>query len=129
VCHVGTWTPPESSRPIGPYHHIAPVGSFITIGGIAGVDPDTRDLAGADVGAQTRRILLTFRELLAAAGSDLSRIVHINVFLKAMSGFEEMNRAYVEVMGGARPARTVVGIADLPLEAALLTMNLTAVTS
>jgi 2-iminobutanoate/2-iminopropanoate deaminase len=39
-----------------------------------------------------------------------------------------MNRAYVDVMGDYRPARTVIGVSELPKPGVLLTMNLTAVT-
>ena len=45
-----------------------------------------------------------------------------------MRDFDEMNRAYVDVMGSHRPARTVIGVSDLPKPGILLTMNLTAVT-
>jgi len=45
-----------------------------------------------------------------------------------MQDFDEMNRAYVEVMGNHRPARTVLGVNELPKPGVLLTMNLTAVT-
>ena len=51
-----------------------------------------------------------------------------NVFLLRMADFEEMNRAYVEGMGDHRPARTVIGVSELPKPGVLLTMNLTAVT-
>jgi 2-iminobutanoate/2-iminopropanoate deaminase len=54
--------------------------------------------------------------------------VHIHVFLLHMSDFDAMNRAYVEVMGDYRPARTAIGVADLPKPGVLVTMNLTAVT-
>jgi 2-iminobutanoate/2-iminopropanoate deaminase len=60
--------------------------------------------------------------------SLLDHVVHINVFLKDMQDFGEMNRAYVEMMGNHRPARTVIGVNELPKPRALLTMNLTAVT-
>jgi 2-iminobutanoate/2-iminopropanoate deaminase len=46
-----------------------------------------------------------------------------------MSDFDEMNRAYVEIMGEHRPARTVIGVNELPKPGVLLTMNLTAVTN
>ena len=46
---VLTSTPPNTPDPIGPYSHIAQVGPFITIGGTAGVDPATGQLAGPDV--------------------------------------------------------------------------------
>ena len=125
---VETSTPPGTPTPIGPYNHIAKVGSFITIGGTAGFDPATGQLAGPDVAAQTLRILESFRTMLASAGSDLDHVVHINIFLKDMSDFDAMNRAYVQAMGAHRPARTVIGVAELPKPGIKLTMNLTAVT-
>lgn len=125
---VETSTPPNTPAPIGPYNHIAKVGPFISIGGTAGVDPATGQLAGADVYSQTKQILESFRIMLASVDSDLGHIVHINVFLKNMRDFEEMNRAYVEMLGEHRPARTVIGVAELPKPGVLLTMNLTAVT-
>ena len=125
---VETFTPPGTPTPIGPYSHIAKVGSFVTIGGTAAFDPATGRLAGNDIATQTTRILETFRVMLEHAGSDLAHVVHVNVFLKDMTDFEAMNRAYAAVMGAHRPARTAIGVRDLPKPGVLLTMNLTAVT-
>lgn len=125
---VETSTPPNTPKPIGPYSHIAKVGSFITIGGTAGMDPATNQLAGDDVASQTKQILASFKVMLESANSDLEHVVHINIFLKNMSDFESMNRAYIEMMGDHRPARTVIGVNELPKPGVLLTMNLTAVT-
>src|SRR5262245_49701774 len=107
---VEVFTPPNTPTPIGPYNHVAKVGQFLTIGGIAGVNPATGKLAGEDVYAQATQILDSFRTCLEAAGSDLNHVLHIHVFLKRMSDFEEMNRAYVDAMGEHRPARTVIGV-------------------
>jgi 2-iminobutanoate/2-iminopropanoate deaminase len=125
---VETLTPPNTPTPIGPYNHVAKVGEHIWIGGTAGVDPATGLLAGADVAAQTRQILKSFKVMLDAVGSDLDHAVHINIFLKSMADFEAMNAAYTEIMGEHRPARTVVAVSELPKSGVLLTMNLTAVT-
>jgi 2-iminobutanoate/2-iminopropanoate deaminase len=125
---VETSIPPGTPAPIGPYSHIAKVGSFITIGGVAGFDPATGQLAGSDIAAQTRQILTSFKTMLASVNSDLDHVVHINIFLREMSDFDAMNAAYVEVMGSHRPARTVIGVRELPKPDVLLTMNLTAVT-
>jgi 2-iminobutanoate/2-iminopropanoate deaminase len=125
---VETSTPPGTPAPIGPYSHIARVGSWITIGGTAGFDPATGALAGDDVQSQTRRILESFKVMLASVDSDLAHVVHIHVFLKDMADFAAMNHAYVEVMGDLRPARTVIGVTALPKPDVRLTMNLTAVT-
>ena len=124
---VETSTPANTPEPIGPYNHIAKVGSLITIGATAGVDPATGQLAGTEIGAQTRQILDSFRVMLESVGSDLAHVVHVNIFLSQMSDFDAMNAAYVNKMGDHRPARTVIGVRELPKPGVLLTMNLTAV--
>ena len=125
---VETFTPANTPTPIGPYNHIAKVGQLISIGGTAGVNPATGQLAGSDVYSQTKQILQSFQVMLQSVSSDLNHIVHLNVFLKDMQDFDEMNRAYIDVMGDHRPARTVIGVSALPKPGVLLTMNLTAVT-
>lgn len=126
--NVETSTPPGTPTPIGPYNHIAKVGQWITVGGTAGVNPATGELAGPDIAAQTRQILDSFAVMLASVDSDLAHVVHINIFLSDMGDFAAMNAAYAEKMGDHRPARTVIGVAELPKPGVLLTMNLTAVT-
>jgi len=125
---VETFTPPNTPKPIGPYNHIAKVGQLISIGGTAGFNPATGQLAGPDVYSQAKQILESFRVMLQSVGSDLDHIIHVNVFLKDMRDFEEMNRAYIDIMGNHRPARTVIGVSELPKPGVLLTMNLNAVT-
>ena len=125
---VTTSTPPNTMVPVGAYSHIAKVGPFITIGGTAGVDPETGKLAGADVASQTKQILDAFEVMLATVGSDMDHVVHINVFLADIQNFAVMDAAYLAKMGERRPARTAVAVSGLPKPGALLTMNLTAVT-
>jgi len=125
---VETYTPKNTPTPIGPYNHIAKVGQFITIGGVAGINPKTGELAGPDVFSQTEQILDSFNIMLNSVGSNLEHIVQINVFLLEMNDFEKMNQAYVEKMGDYRPARTVIGVSELPKPGFRLTMNLTAIT-
>ena len=128
MTRVRTSIPPGTPTPIGPYSHVAVVGEFITIGGTAGFDPVTGQLAGPDAYRQAKQILDSFRVMLESVGSDLNHVLHVNVFLQRMADFEEMNRAYIEKMGEHRPARTVIGVNELPKPGVMLTMNLTAVT-
>ena len=126
--NVETSTPANAPQPIGPYSNIARAGSFIGISATAGVDPATGELAGADVASQTRQILANFRVMLASVGSDLDHVLQLSVYLLRMSDFAAMNEAYAEGMGTHRPARTVIGVNELPKAGAVLTMSLTAVT-
>ena len=124
---VETSTPSGTMTPIGPYSHIAVVRDQITIGGVAGVDPATGELAGPGVREQTLQILQGLERMLHSVGSDFAHVVHVNIFLKDMADFQQMNAAYTEAMGSNRPARTAIGVTDLPKPGARLTMNLTAV--
>ena len=109
---VETSTPPNTPEPIGPYNHIAKVGSFIFIGATAGVDPATGQLSGPDIESQTRQTFDSFKVMLESVGSDLAHVVHVTVFLSQMNDFDAMNTAYVEKMGNHRPARTVIGVRE-----------------
>jgi 2-iminobutanoate/2-iminopropanoate deaminase len=126
---VQTITPDHFFAPIGPYSHMTVTGPFITISGTPGVDPLTGQMAGPDVASQTRQILENFRTLLASQGADFSQAMHIHIFMKDVGDFATMNQAYADAIGPHRPARTVIGVTDLPKAGALLTMNLQAITT
>ncbi|XUJ32857.1 RidA family protein [Bradyrhizobium japonicum] len=98
---VETLTPPNTPKPIGPYNHIAKVGEHIWTGGTAGFDPETGQLAGADVASQTRQIFRSFEAMLAAVNSDLNHVTHINVFLRAHVGLRRDERSLCRDDGGA----------------------------
>jgi 2-iminobutanoate/2-iminopropanoate deaminase len=123
-----TFTPSNLPQPLGPYSHIARAGQLVTISAIAGMDPETGKLVGPDAYSQAKQILKLCEVMLAAAGSDLDHVVHINLFLKKMQDLEEVGRAYDEVVSPDRPAGTVVVVPDLPKPGALVTMSLIAIT-
>lgn len=51
--------------------------------------------------------------VLAAAGSDIKRVVKVNVFLTTMEHFAEMNATY-EKWFTHKPARSCVAVKELP---------------
>lgn len=125
--NVQTITPDNFFAPIGPYSHMTVAGPFIHISGTPGVDPQRGHMAGPDVASQTRQILENFRTLLTSQGAGFAQVMHIHIFMKDVGDFAAMNQAYAEAIGPHRPARTVIGVADLPKAGALLTMNLQAI--
>lgn len=124
---IRTFTPPDLFEPIGPYSHIAQSGPFIYISATPGVDSSTGQMAGTDAYSQSRQILINLRAMLASVGAAMEDVMHVQVFLKRVEDFEAMNRAYAEAFVGHLPARTVICVADLPKQGALLTMNLNAI--
>ena len=74
-----------------------------------------RTLPAADVQG---RVLANLAAVLAAAGSDFSKVVKCNVYLKNMDDFAAMNAVYGESFTGeAPPARATVEVARLPKNA------------
>ena len=125
---VETLTPPNTPNPIGPYSHIAKVGEHIWIGGTAGVDPATGQLAGTDIGAQTRQILKSFVVMLEAVGSDLESC-HAHQYLPAAHvGLRGDERRLCRDHGRSQAGTHGHFSPELPKPGVLLTINLTAVT-
>ncbi len=122
-----TLCPAGLFEPIGPYSHVAKAGPHVFISGTPGVDPATGQLAGPGAYEQARQTLANLQAMLASVGCGLGDVLHVHVFLKRVTDFAEMNRAFAEAFGAHRPARTVIAVADLPKPGALLTMNLNAI--
>lgn len=99
--------------PVGPYSPGIIAGTLVFVSGQAGRDPRT-GLIAEDVEAQTEQALRNVAAILEAAGSDLSHVVRCGVFLIDMGEFQKMNAVYARVFGDHRPARTTVGVSDLP---------------
>ena len=68
-----------------------------------------RGSENAPIAVQTREILANIDRLLAAAGSDKSRLVSTTIFLSDFRNFDEMNNLWMAwVEPGCTPARAVV---------------------
>ncbi|MFH2219492.1 MAG: RidA family protein [Pseudomonadota bacterium] len=99
---------------IGPYSQGVAAGSFLFVSGQLGMDPESGELAGPDISGQARRALENLRQIVLAAGSDLSHVVAVDVFLTDMGNFAEFNEIYKEYFVEHRPARAVVEVSALP---------------
>lgn len=119
--------PENSPAPIGAYSRMIKAGTIIWGSALAGVDQNGK-LAGDTVYRQANQALRVIAEMLDASDSGLDHVVSITVFLKDMSGYDELNQAFRERFTSYLPTRSVVAVADVPKPGALLTMNFVAVT-
>jgi 2-iminobutanoate/2-iminopropanoate deaminase len=103
------------STPVGPYTPIVRAGGWLVVSGQVGL----RDghLVSGDTAAQLTQAVANLQALLEGEGAALADVVKTTVFLRHMSDFAAMNEAYVAAFGGHRPARSAVGVAELPLGA------------
>ncbi len=100
---------------IGPYSQAVRFqGELIFTAGQIPLDPASGQIVGADVAAQTERVLQNLSAVLAAAGSSLDKVVKTTVFLKNMSDFADMNAVYGRYFTSNPPARSTVEVSRLP---------------
>lgn len=81
---------------VGPYSQAIEANGFIFASGQLPIDPSTNAFAEGGVKEQTRQSLTNARNVLAAAGVDLSHVVKTTVFLSDMDNFAAMNEVYAE---------------------------------
>jgi 2-iminobutanoate/2-iminopropanoate deaminase len=108
---------PGAPAAIGPYSHAVRTGDLLFCSGQTPLDPDTMQLVGTTIEEQTHRVFDNLTLVLEGAGSALSRVVKVNVYLRDMADFEGMNAVYAERFGGHRPARTTIAVRQNPLDA------------
>jgi len=105
---------PEAPEAIGPYSQAIKAGGLVFCSGQVPLDPESGELVQGTVADETRRSLINLSAVLAAAGSDLARVVKVTAYLTDMGDFAEFNDVYAEFFTGEVPARATVGVAGLP---------------
>ena len=101
------------------FSHAIVAGDFIYVSGTLGVKPNSMELVEGGTGPETTQTLHHIETILEACGASLNDVVKVSIFLADMDTFEDMNEAYLKVMGSDPPARITVGRADLALGAAV----------
>lgn len=100
---------------IGPYSQGIRTGDTVYVAGQGGLVPETMQVAGPTVAAQTAQTLRNIAAILEAAGSDLAHVVKVNVLLTDIATFAEMNEVYRTFFPVDPPARMTYAVRDLPL--------------
>lgn len=85
------------------------VNGFVFLSGQGGFLPETGELAGDTVEAQTEQALRNVAALLERAGCKLADTVSCLVHLSDLSLFSRFNAVYARHFKETRPVRTTVG--------------------
>ncbi|NIP58374.1 MAG: reactive intermediate/imine deaminase [Gemmatimonadetes bacterium] len=109
----------DAPSAIGPYSQAIRAGEWVFCSGQIAIDPESGELIGGDVAAQTDRVMRNLSAVLEAAGASLSRVVKTTVFLADMGDFAAMNEVYGRHFGDHRPARATVEAGRLPKDVAV----------
>ena len=111
-------SPPGAPAPRGPYSPAVKAGDYIFVAGQVPIDPVTQQVITGDVQVETRRVLTNIKNILEGCGASMDDVVRCGVYLINADDFQAMNEVYAEFFGVARPARSTIVVAALPLKGA-----------
>jgi 2-iminobutanoate/2-iminopropanoate deaminase len=104
----------NAPKAIGPYSQAISLGDMIFCSGQIPLDPQTMQIVGTEIEAQTTQVLKNLLAVLKAADSSQEHVVKTTVFLKNFNDFQLMNKIYEDFFGTNKPARSTVEVARLP---------------
>ncbi len=92
---------------------------LIFTAGIVHADKDWK-LVGETVAEQVDAIMANLQEVLTAAGSDITKVVKVTIYLTDISQLAEFNESYKRYFSAdPKPVREAVCVAALPLGASI----------
>ena len=107
----------QAPQAIGPYSQAIKANGLVFASGQIPTNPETGQFVVGGIAEQTEQVLTNLGAVLAAAGSDLSKVVKTTVFLLDMQEFAAMNEVYGKFFKESPPARATVQAARLPRDA------------
>lgn len=107
---ISTETAPAA---IGPYSQAIVTNGLVFASGQIPVDPATGAPAGDTIDTQAEQSCKNVAAILAAAGSDMTKVVKTTCFLADMADFAKFNEIYAKYFVSC-PARSCVAAKALP---------------
>ena len=103
---------------VGTYSQAVSAGGFLYTSGQVGINPLTGIIESKDAKSQSLQVLKNILAILEARNLSLVNIVKLNVFLKDLNDFGDLNDTFKEFFGDTNyPARSTIEVAGLPLGA------------
>jgi len=104
----------QAPEAIGPYSQAIRAGNVIYTSGQIALDPATGALVEGDFSAQVHRVFNNLKAVLAAGGATFANVAKATVYLTDLANFACLNDIYASYFGSWKPARSTVGVAQLP---------------
>ena len=110
---IKTVLTPDAPLPGGHYSQAVVHNGLVYVAGQLAIDPATGERVLSSIEAQTEQTLKNVAAILRAAGSDLSRVLKMTVYIADIDLWGAVNAVYASVMGEHRPARAIVPVKEL----------------
>ncbi|ROV93480.1 hypothetical protein VSDG_06818 [Cytospora chrysosperma] len=107
----------KAPKPLPQFSQAIKYNGMVYCSGNIGVDPTTSKFVEGTVKDRTRQVLKNIQAVLEEAGSSMSNVVKVNVFITTMDNFVAMNEVYDEFFTSSpKPCRTCVAVKQLPFD-------------
>jgi len=103
----------NAPKPAGHYAQAIVHGDTLYVSGQLPVEPKSGEKKTGPIEEQAEQALRNLAEILKAAGSDVTRVLKVTVYLADISLWERLNAVYARFFGEHRPARSVVPTPNL----------------
>lgn len=103
----------KAPAPAGAYSQAVRSGATLYISGQLPIRADKAPLADTSFAAQARQAIANMLAILEAAGGSPADLSRVTAYIVGVANWPEFNRIYGELLGDARPARTVVPVPEL----------------
>ena len=103
----------ELAPPGGHYTHAVRFGDLVFVSGQLGIRPDGSHTADLPFEEQVQQALENLLTALRSAGAAAADVLKVTAYIVDVERWPRFNTLYAEAMGDARPARTVVPVAQL----------------
>src|SRR5262249_24933659 len=103
----------NAPTPAGHYSQAVVYNGLVFVAGQLAINPKTGERLTGSIEEQTEQTLKNISEILTAAGSDLSRVLKMTVYISDIQLWGAVNSVYAMIMGDHRPARAIVPVNDL----------------
>jgi len=101
------------ATPVGPYTPIVRTGDWLVVSGQIGIQDGS--LVSGGVAGELRQAIANLEALIADCDTQVADVVKTTVFLRHLgSDYDQVNEVYVDCFGDHRPARSAIGVAELP---------------
>ena len=104
----------QAPAAIGPYSQAVRAGNTVYFSGQIPLDPATGNLVQGDIALQTRRVFDNLKAVAEAAGSSLSAIVRVGIYVTDLANFATVNAVMAEYFQAPYPARSTIQVSALP---------------
>jgi reactive intermediate/imine deaminase len=105
---------PDAPQAIGTYSQAVRVGPTVYISGQIALDPATGQLVSGDIESEIRRVFDNLSAIAKAAGGSLRHAARVTVYLTDLVHFAKVNEIMAQYFPQPWPARTAIGVAQLP---------------